>query len=92
MSYRLILNPRAQDDWQLWIRSGQQQIVNKILNLFEELKEHPYTGTGQVEPLKGNFAGSYSRRINKQHRMVYKVEDNIVTVVVLRLRGHYNDK
>ncbi len=58
MSYRLILNPRAQDDWQLWIRSGQQQIVNKILNLFEELKEHPYTGTGQVEPLKGNFACS----------------------------------
>lgn len=54
--------------------------------------EHPRTGTGQPEKLKYNLEGLYSRRINKKHRLVYVVKDQIVTVVVLSAHAHYEDK
>ena len=54
--------------------------------------EHPRKGTGQPEKLKYNLEGLYSRRINKKHRLVYDIKDEIVTVVVLSAHSHYGDK
>ena len=58
----------------------------KILN---ELKDHPYTGSGNPEPLKFELSGYWSRRINKKDRLIYEVHDDIVTVVVVSALGHY---
>lgn len=69
-----------------------EEILQKIVSLFEELQQHPETGTGQVEQLKGNLQGYWSRRIDKGSRLIYKIEQEIVTVFVISLKGHYGDK
>lgn len=63
MSYKLILAEEAERDLLLWKKSGQKKDLLKILSLFKKLEEHPTTGTGQVEQLKGNLSGYWSRRI-----------------------------
>ncbi|MCB9203244.1 MAG: Txe/YoeB family addiction module toxin [Flavobacteriales bacterium] len=62
--------------------------VKKIYSVLENTCKNPFEGLGQPEPLKANYSGYWSRRINKEHRIVYKVEDN--AIVVHSLYGHYN--
>ena len=50
---------------------------------------HPRTGTGQVEPLKGYDGNVYSRRITHEHRLVYRIYDEVIEVLVLSAFGHY---
>jgi len=57
----------------------------------EELREHPYSGTGKPEQLRG-YKNLWSRRIDKKNRLVYSVEEAVVTVYVISAVGHYNDK
>ena len=92
MSYQLILMPEAERHLDEWRRSGQKKTLLKIATLFEELREHPTTGTGKVEQLKGDLEGFWSRRINKSSRLIYKIEEGIITVFVVSLKGHYGDK
>lgn len=92
MSYKVLLSPEAEKHMRGWVMSGQTKIVAKIAGLIEELKIHPQTGTGQVERLRGNLAGKWSRRIDKRHRMVYTIQDEVVTVTVVSLYGHYDEK
>ena len=66
MNYQLRLTDEAQKQLLLWKKSGMKKDLAKIFPLFQELEEHPTTGTGQVEQLKGNLSGFWSRRINKQ--------------------------
>ena len=65
------------------------QAVSKLSKLLDEVREHPRTGTGQVEQLKGYDRSVYSRRITKEHRLVYKIYDEVVEVLVLSTFGHY---
>ena len=92
MSYKLILTPEAERHLEQWRLSGQKKVLLKIVKLFEELREHPTTGTGKVEQLKGDLEGYWSRRINKDSRLIYKIVDEIITVFVISLKGHYGDK
>lgn len=92
MSYSIEFTPKAQRHLKEWQHSGQTKALKKIAALLDELKEHPTTGTGQVEQLKGNYSGYWSRRIDKESRMVYSIEDDIVVVTVVSLKGHYGDK
>jgi toxin YoeB len=54
--------------------------------------EHPTVGTGQPEKLKHDLIGLYSRRIDKKHRLVYSIKEDIVSVYVLSGWSHYGDK
>ena len=92
MSYKLILMPEAERHLQEWRQSGQKKTLLKIAALLEELCEHPTTGTGKVEKLKGDLEGFWSRRINKDLRLIYKIEEEIITVFVVSLKDHYGDK
>ena len=74
------------------IKAGNKQLLKKIYSIFNELKEHPYTGTGKPKPLKGKYKGFWSRRINIKHRLVYIIEETQITVLVISVLGHYNDK
>ena len=67
------------------------QAVSKLSKLLDEVREHPRTGTGQVEQLKGYDGSVYSRRITKEHRLVYKIYDEVVEVLVLSTFGHYRE-
>jgi toxin YoeB len=92
MSYRIILQLDAEKDLDSHIKAGNKRHLRKIYTLFEELKEHPKTGTGKPKPLKYEQVGLWSRRIDDKHRMLYTIEDETVTVFVISLWGHYDDK
>lgn len=92
MIYELILMPEAEKHLKEWKKSGQKKTLKKIADLFDELRQHPTTGTGHVEQLKGNLSGLWSREINKGDRMIYGIEDDKVIVNVVSLKGHYGDK
>ena len=64
----------------------------KVQRLIDELRTHPKTGIGHPEPLKGLPEGRWSRQITKKHRLVYRVFETEVVVIVLTAYGHYDDK
>ena len=92
MSYTLDFSKTALEDIKKHKKSGDKPTLKKIEKLLNELMEHPITGTGQPEKLKHDLAGLYSRRINKKHRLVYSINEQIVTVYVLSAWSHYGDK
>lgn len=57
-----------------------------------ELSENPFEGIGQPEPLKHELSGYWSRRINQKDRIIYRVDEEIVTVIILSAMGHYGKK
>ena len=89
--YRLRISEEADHDLSR-LKKHEPQAFKKALQLLEELTEHPQTGTGHPELLKGDRPGQWSRRINKKHRLVYEIQEEIVLVLVLRAYGHYDDK
>ena len=88
MEYKIIFSSDAQKDLKK-LQKKVPQALPKLAKLLDELREHPRTGTGQVEPLKGYDGSVYSRRITQEHRLVYKIYDNVVEVLVLSAFGHY---
>jgi len=92
MSYILEFSEVALADIEKHKRAGDKAVLIKIEKLLNELMVHPTTGTGQPEMLKHNLAGLYSRRINKKHRLVYSINEEVVTVHVLSAWSHYGDK
>ncbi len=73
-------------------KSGNKSNIKKIEKIFDELSEHPYQGSGNPEQLKHELSGFWSRRINQKDRIVYKVKEQMVTVFVISVMGHYNQK
>ncbi len=67
-------------------------LYKKLVNLLDEIMEHPRTGTGHPEPLKAGNCISYSRRITAHDRLMYDIYDETVTVLVIEIEGHYKDK
>jgi len=87
MEYHLDFTNKAKDDIAAHKKAGNKAVLNKLLVLLEELAEHPFTGTGKPELLKHKLSGMWSRRINKEHRLIYEIEQNIV--FILSAKGHY---
>ncbi len=93
MAYIVLLSESAKQQLAVIKKSGDKATLKKIANLLIELQEHPRTGTGQVEHLKHYvYEETWSRRINKQYRMIYEIHDLEVYVAVVSLRSHYGDK
>lgn len=92
MIYKLELTLEAEKHLMEWKKSGQKKTLQKRASLFDELQQHPTTGTGQIEQLRGNLQGFWSRRIDKGARLIYRIEEDIVTVFVVSLKGHYGNK
>jgi toxin YoeB len=88
----VVLTEKAKIDIVNHKKSGNKSVERKIKTFLEELKVHPYTGTGQPEALKHNLQGFWSRRINHKDRLIYSVNDKVVTVEVVSAMGHYLDK
>lgn len=88
----IVLLEQAIKDRDYWLKSGNVAIMNRITALLKDIAAHPYMGIGKPEPLKYDLAGKWSRRINSEHRIVYSVQDDIVTVYVLSMRFHYSKK
>ena len=76
----------AWNDYLYW-QQTDQKILKRINSLIENITRHPFKGIGNPEPLKHNWSGYWSRRINREHRLVYKVLDESITIV--QCRYHY---
>jgi toxin YoeB len=76
----------AWDDYLYW-QATDKKTLKRINTLFEAIKRHPFTGLGDPEPLKHNWSGYWSRRIDREHRLVYKVDTTTMTIV--QCRYHY---
>jgi toxin YoeB len=76
----------AAEEYSYW-QKHNQTIIKKIDNLLEDIQRDPFNGIGEPEPLKYNWAGCWSRRITKEHRLVHEVIGDLV--VIHRCRLHY---
>jgi toxin YoeB len=89
--YRVKFSPQAEEDVKRLNRQSPSNI-KKLTKLIKELQEHPRMGTGQVERLKHYEEETWSRRLSGEHRLIYRIYDEVVEVLVLSTFGHYNDK
>ena len=87
MSFSIEFTNTALEDYDFWKKTNNIKVIDKIKSLFSNMKQTPFTGIGQPEALRHELSGYYSRRINKEHRIVYKVSET--TIYVIQLRGHY---
>ena len=92
MKYELEYTSDFEKDKEKLRKSGEIKALQKLATLLLELTEHPTTGTGKPEPLSGDRAGQWSRRITSKHRLVYLIEEERVIVLLLSAYGHYGDK
>lgn len=77
---------KAHKQYQFWIENDKKT-VKKINELIKEIQITPFEGKGKPEALKFNLTGFWSRRINQEHRLVYKVDNDIIYIV--QCRYHY---
>jgi toxin YoeB len=87
---KLVFSERAWAHYLYW-QASDVKIVTRINGLLEECLRHPFTGTGKPEPLGGNLSGWWSRRINQEHRLVYRVagKGDAQALEVAQCRYHY---
>ncbi len=87
----VIYSPKAQRDIEFWKKSGNKSIMKKITVLIEDIIDHPYEGLGKPEALKYDLQGFWSRRIDREHRIIYQItnENTIEILNILSLKGHY---
>ncbi len=83
---RLIFSENGWDDYLYW-QETDKKTLKRINLLIKEIQRTPFSGTGKPEPLKFGLVGYWSRRINREHRMVYKVIDQ--DLLIAQLRYHY---
>ncbi len=84
---RLEFKPQAFDDLQYWVRH-QPKVAKRLLRMIEETLREPFGGIGKPEPLKNELSGWWSKRIDGEHRLIYKVEGD--SLIVAQARGHYD--
>ena len=76
----------AFEDLAWWIQNDRSKAL-RLVNLIKEVQRDPFTGIGKPEPLKHEFKGCWSRRIDQEHRLVYQVLENKIRI--LACRYHY---
>ncbi len=87
MARSIRFTPAAWDDYIYW-QEQDKRTLKRINTLIEAAAREPFTGIGKPEPLMGNMAGYWSRRIDEVHRLVYAVDDADIDVIACR--GHYD--
>ena len=83
---QLVWDEEAWDDYVSW-QSEDKKTLKKINRLIKDIQSHPFSGVGKPEPLKYDWAGYWSRRIDEQNRLVYKVEENQLKIA--QCKTHY---
>ncbi len=83
---RIIFHEQAWDDYLYW-QKQDRKLLARLNSLIKECTRTPFDGTGKPEPLKGQLSGWWSRRLNREHRLVYKVEED--QLLIAQCRYHY---
>jgi toxin YoeB len=83
---KIVFSENAWEDYLYWQKTDSKLLV-RINELIRDIQRTKYQGIGKPEPLRQNLAGWWSRRIDNEHRIVYKIQDN--AVLLAQLRYHY---
>ncbi len=83
---KLVFHETAWDDYLFW-QATDRKLLERVNALIKETSRTPFTGTGKPEPLRGELSGWWSRRITREHRLVYRVEGDQLRIAQCRL--HY---
>ena len=84
---RIIFTGISWEDYTSW-QKEDKKIIKKINELIKDIQRNPFEGKGKPEPLKFDLAGLWSRRIDREHRLVYKVEQD--EIPIYSCRYHYD--
>ncbi len=83
---KITFSDTANKQFEYW-QKHDKKIFKKILELIEAIVQNPFQGIGKPEALKHNFRGYWSRRITKEHRLIYKVSEN--AILIASCQYHY---
>ncbi|MCE6988465.1 Txe/YoeB family addiction module toxin [Dyadobacter sp. CY323] len=82
------LTTDALEDLKYWKKTGNNKILKRIKQLLANIEVTPFDGIGKPEPLKENLSGKWSRRIDREHRIIYTISSQ--KIIIYSLKGHYN--
>ncbi len=91
MKYHIAFSKQVEKTIKKWKKSNPT-LFKKLHDILPELEEHPETGTGHPEPLKGGGSVTYSRRLTASDRIIYDIYKEEVVVLIVNAEGHYDDK
>jgi toxin YoeB len=83
---QLVFDPNALEDLRFWVDTDRRKAL-KTIDLIEAILKSPFEGIGKPEPLKFELSGCWSRRIDQEHRLVYRVDGE--NLIILVCRYHY---
>ena len=83
---KLSWSDEAWEDYLYW-HENNKNLFKRANTLIKDIKRHPFEGIGDPEPLRHNWTGYWSRRLNQEHRLVYKVKDD--ELYIAQCRYHY---
>jgi toxin YoeB len=84
---KFVFTELSWEDYLFWQKNDKQKL-KRINELLKDISRHPYDGIGKPEPLKFNYAGFWSRRIDEEHRLIYRVDDDEIQIA--KCRFHYD--
>ena len=84
---KLIFSSKAWEDYSYWQKTDKA-VLKRINSLIKDIQRKPFEGVGKPEPLKHGLSGYWSRRINDEHRLVYKIDND--HILIAQLRYHYD--
>ncbi|MCI8908120.1 MAG: Txe/YoeB family addiction module toxin [Angelakisella sp.] len=85
---RKIWDDMAWEEYLYW-QVHDKKLLKRINELLKETERTPFTGRGKPEPLKGKYQGFWSRRISDEHRLIYRIKDDVLEIV--SCKGHYEN-
>lgn len=83
---KILFSDHSWEDYLYWQKIDKKTLIH-VNELIKDIQRNKYQGLGKPEPLKHNLSGYWSRRINSEHRLVYKIEKDIIYIA--QLRYHY---
>lgn len=84
---RIVFSANSWQDYTSWLNEDKK-MLKRINELIKEIQRTPFEGKGKPEPLKYDLAGYWSRRIDREHRLVYQVREN--DILIVSCRYHYD--
>lgn len=83
---KILFSERAWEDYLYW-QQTDKKMLNRVNNLIKDIQRNSYSGIGKPEPLKHGLSGYWSRRIDDEHRILYKIDND--TLLLVQIRYHY---
>ncbi len=84
---KFVFTELSWEDYLYWQKNDKQKL-KRINDLLKDISRNPYEGIGKPEPLKFNYAGFWSRRIDEEHRLIYRIVEDEIQIA--KCRFHYN--